>query len=78
MEKCLNSEYFSLELKNIFFFDLPIIDAPWSRAAPVKLWTRCNRLSRDFAGLAGALVPRATGPFPKLNDKSGAFGWPEK
>ena len=49
-----------------------MIDAPWSRAAPVKLWTRCNKLSRDFAGLAGALVPRA-GPLPKLNDRSGAF-----
>lgn len=50
----------------------PIIEAPWSRAAPVKLWTRCKRLSRDLAGLAGALVPRG-GALPKLNDKSGAF-----
>lgn len=31
--------------------------APWSRAAPVKLWTRCNKLSRDLAGLDGADVP---------------------
>lgn len=29
----------------------------WSRAAPVKLWTRCSKLSRDFAGLVGADVP---------------------
>lgn len=32
--------------------------APWSRAAPVKLWTRCNKLSLDFAGLDGAEVPK--------------------
>lgn len=32
--------------------------APWSRAAPVKLCTRCNKLSRDFAGLDGAEVPK--------------------
>lgn len=59
--------------------NIPIIEAPWSRAAPVKLCTRCNKLSRDLAGLAGALVPLA-GPLPKLNDKSGAFpvGWPIK
>lgn len=49
-----------------------MIEAPWSRAAPVKLWTRCNRDSRDLAGLAGADVPRA-GPLPKLKDRSGAF-----
>lgn len=62
-------------LKKQFRF-IPIIEAPWSRAAPVKLCTRCNRLSRDLAGEAGALTPRC-GPLPKLNDKSGAFpaGW---
>lgn len=64
----------------------PIKFAPWSRAAPVKLWTRCNKLSRDFAGLDGADVPEKrnqlteksestiklprAGPFPKLKDKS--------
>jgi hypothetical protein len=49
----------------------PIIEAPDSRAAPVKLWTRCNRLSLDFAGLVGALVPLwVGGVFPKLNDMS--------
>lgn len=49
-----------------------MIEAPWSRAAPVKLWTRCNKDSRDLAGLAGAEVPRG-GPLPKVKDKSGAF-----
>lgn len=53
-------------------FSIPIIEAPWSLAAPVKLWTRWSKLSRDFAGLAGALVPLG-GPLPKLNDKSGVF-----
>lgn len=58
---------------------LPRIDAPWSRAAPVNDCTRCNNDSRDFAGLAGALVCLFV-PLPKLNDKSGAFpdGWPMK
>lgn len=40
----------------------PIRLAPWSRAAPVKLWTRCNKLSRDFAGLDGADVPSFQNP----------------
>lgn len=71
--------------------NIPNIEAPWSRAAPVKLWTRCNKLSRDLAGLVGALTPRggtaATVPavavaaaevavfLPKLNEKSGAAPW---
>lgn len=50
--------------------NLPIMEAPWSRAAPVRLCTRCSRLSRDLAGLDGALVPR-WGPLPKLSDSSG-------
>lgn len=55
------------------------MDAPWSRAAPVNDCTRCSNDSRDFAGLAGALVCLFV-PLPKLNDKSGAFpdGWPVK
>jgi len=55
------------------------MEAPWSRAAPVKLCTRCKRLSRDLAGLVGALTPRGGagaavvgGAFPKLSDNSGA------
>lgn len=48
-----------------------IMEAPDSRAAPVKLCTRCSKLSRDFAGLDGALVPLVDGPLPKLNDNSG-------
>lgn len=48
------------------------MEAPWSRAAPVKLWTRCSKLSLDLAGLAGALVPRG-GAFPNVNERSGAF-----
>lgn len=57
------------------------MEAPWSRAAPVKLCTRCSKLSRDFAGLVGALTPRggagaAVLPPPKLSDNSGAPGAP--
>lgn len=48
-----------------------MMEAPWSRAAPVKLCTRCSKLSRDLAGLEGALVPRWAGPLPKLSDSSG-------
>lgn len=65
---------------------IPKMEAPWSRAAPVKLCTRCSRLSRDLAGLVGALTPRGGAgaavagvlPAPKLNDSSGAApaGWP--
>lgn len=59
---------------------IPNMEAPWSLAAPVKLCTRCSRLSRDLAGLVGALTPRggagaaAAGalPAPKLSDRSGA------
>lgn len=34
----------------------PKIEAPCSRACPVRDWTRWRRLSRDLAGLLGALV----------------------
>lgn len=57
------------------------MEAPWSRAAPVKLCTRCSKLSRDFAGLVGALTPRGSAgaavlPPPKLSDNSGPPGAP--
>lgn len=37
---------------------LPISEAPWSRATPVKLCTLCSRDSLVLAGLDGALVVR--------------------
>lgn len=64
----------------LFSHNIPNMEAPWSRAAPVKLCTRCKRLSRDLAGLVGALTPRGGAgaaeagalPAPKLSDSSGA------
>lgn len=48
---------------------LPIKEAPWSRAAPVNDWTRCNNDSLVFAGLVGALIV-FEGGLLKLSDMS--------
>lgn len=55
---------------------LPIKEAPWSLATPVKLCTRCNKDSLVFAGLEGALVVLEF-CFVRLRDKSPEFGGPD-
>lgn len=56
-------------------FNLPMMEAPWSRAWPVNDCTRCSSDSRVLAGLVGALVVREL-CLDRLSERSPALGGP--